>query len=119
MKRILFILLVSLFQFSNASEKHQGTINPFEFILWPQDIPSNYYPIAIKANALLGDGVSFEAMLNKKPTTNFKYQLIYGVEKQQFDLKNIKFTKLGYTLIHHQVVQLMAIKSHQAIWVLI
>ena len=98
-----------------------------EFSAWLQaqefksiinSIPSKQYPIIIEAGALLGDGVVFRVLFNNKPTDFLKYEYAYGIDKEEYVRKNKKFKKLGYTLIHHQVVQLMHDKSHQVVWVL-
>ena len=125
MRTLLFITLLSFLQFSYAEtvrgilmeyEEFSEWYNSEEFHSEITNIPSDKYPLNIQAQALLGDGVVFRILYSLRPNNNFKYQYIYGVNEEKFKTENKKYTKLGFTLIHHQMAQSMS-QSHQAVWV--
>jgi hypothetical protein len=53
----------------------------------------------------------------KRPSESFHYKTVYGLNEKDFNEKNIEMHENGFTLIQIQVVQLMHMKSHQAVWV--
>ena len=80
------------------------------------EIEENRYPIVIQAGPLLGDGVAYRFLCVTKPSKNFEYRLLYGKAKAEFEARDMKLKEAGFTLIHHQTVQLMGGVAHQAIW---
>jgi len=123
MKYLLYSLLfVNNIAFAGV-EIHMGNKG---FIKWVPDenfkeivskMPNNSYPVIIQGKALLGDNIMYRALFNVKPSEDFEYKYTYGVTKDKFTKLHIQYTEKGFTLIHLQKVQLMAIKAHQAIWV--
>jgi len=124
MRYILLISLLCLFQLAHAEKTPYSKTNDFsrwfgadEFVQVLNDIPPNKYPMIIEAAPLVGDGVVFRVLVKPKPSNNFKYRLAYRASENAFIKKNEAYSKLGFTLIYHQKVQLMPGKGHQAVWV--
>lgn len=90
---------------------------PGEFELSVKKIPDKQYPAVIQGAPLEGDGVQYRVLLIDKPTKNFQSSFVYGVKASEFDQRHEQLEKNGYVLIQHQVIQLMAFKAHQAVWV--
>ena len=81
-----------------------------------KEIPDDSYPILIQAGPLLGDGVAYRYLLVPKPTENFEYKFTFGQNEQNFKSLNLELIESGFTIIHHQTVQLMGGIVHQAVW---
>lgn len=124
MKYSLLISFLCLLQLAHAettpffkpSEFSQWH-NPNKFTQILKDIPKDKYPVIIESANLVGDGVVFRVLVRPKPNKNFESRYIYYVNTNEFIRANDKFSQLGFILIHHQVIQLMLDKSHQATWV--
>ncbi|VAW79773.1 hypothetical protein MNBD_GAMMA12-9 [hydrothermal vent metagenome] len=85
-----------------------------EFI---NSIPGDKYPAIVQGGAVLGGGVVYRALFNLKPSKYFKYKFTYGVTKHEYEKLRFRYTQKGFTLVHLQIVQLMAMKAYQAVWI--
>lgn len=98
-------------------QKFSGWLQTAEFETLLKKTKSTQYPIVIQAGALLGDGVVYRVLFVDKPSKAFQHEMVYGVSEKECKQRNRQLADKGYTLIHHQAVQLMAGKAHQAVWV--
>lgn len=124
MKYLLFALFFGFSQISFADlvpyTENEGFskwhhIETFKELI--NTIPDDKYPAIIQGGALLGDDVAYRVLFGKKPGKNFKYKFTYGVTEDRYEDLHHTYTQNGFILVHMQTVQLMAIKSYQAVWV--
>jgi len=98
-------------------QKFSAWLQTGEFETLLKQTKSTQYPIVIQAGALIGDGVVYRVLLIGKPSKAFQHEMVFGASEKECKQRNKQLVDKGYTLVHHQTVQLMAGKAHQAVWV--
>ena len=121
--KYLFYILAILFSNTLYADPHtevdefSGWYQAESFINIINSAPTKKYPAIIQGGALLGDGVEFRVLFNRKPSNKFKYHITFGVSEKEFTKLNYQYIDAGFMLIHCQTVKLMSGLSYQAVWV--